>query len=102
MSLYCGYTTDIAHRLKAHAGKIPGGAKYTKSHRPLKIEKLWSAGTKENAMRLEFYFKRLPKEKKEMLISGDISLSDALGNKLSEDDFADREESAPEIADIFE
>ncbi len=37
-SLYCGYTTDVEHRLKAHTGKIAGGARYTRIFPPVRVE----------------------------------------------------------------
>ena len=36
-TLYCGITNDLENRLKQHAGELPGGAKYTRARRPLKV-----------------------------------------------------------------
>jgi len=36
-TLYCGVTTDLARRLKAHNGEAPGGAAYTRGRRPVKL-----------------------------------------------------------------
>lgn len=66
-SLYTGWTNDIERRLEAHnAGK---GAKYTKSRRPVKLVYLEEFETKEEAMRREYWIKRLKREEKMKLIS---------------------------------
>ena len=70
-SLYCGYTNDVAHRVGAHAGIYPNGAKYTRSHPPVRVELVYETGTKEDAMKLEAKIKKLTKEKKERLVRGD-------------------------------
>lgn len=66
-SLYTGWTNDIERRLEAHnAGK---GAKYTKSRRPVKLVYLEEFETKEEAMRREYWIKRLGRKEKMELIS---------------------------------
>ena len=40
-TLYCGWTTDMESRLKAHNAGT--GAKYTRSRRP--VELIWNGGT---------------------------------------------------------
>ena len=80
-SLYCGYTNDVAHRVSSHLGEHPNGAKYTRSRPPLRVEAVWETGTKEDAMKLEYRFKRLTKEKKERIVSG-APFADAFGDKL--------------------
>ena len=81
-SLYCGWTNDVEHRIKAHTGKIPGGAKYTRAHAPVRVECVWGTETKEAAMKLEYAVKKLPKAKKEALILDEGSFTDALSGKL--------------------
>ena len=73
-SLYCGYTTDVAHRIKAHTGRVRGGAKYTKSHPPVSVEAVWKCPEKGPALALEKLFKNLAKHEKERdkLVSGQI------------------------------
>ena len=39
-SLYTGWTKDLDKRLEAHNGQIPGGAKYTRTRRPVTL--VWS------------------------------------------------------------
>ena len=69
-SLYCGYTNDVAHRVDSHLGLHPNGAKYTRSRKPLRVEAVWETQTKQDAMRLESRFKKLSKEKKELIVAG--------------------------------
>ena len=65
-SLYCGWTSDIQKRVKAHnAGK---GAKYTKSHKVKKIERVFLCENRSTACILESEIKKLTKDKKEAII----------------------------------
>ena len=81
-SLYCGYTTDVSHRIKAHCGKVKGGAKYTKLRPPVRVEAVWSCSEKGTALALEKLFKNLDKQGKERLVSNGASLPDLFGDKL--------------------
>lgn len=68
-SIYTGITTDVKRRFEEHAGRIPGKcARYTGSRQAVKIEAVWKSESRETASRLEFYIKKLPKIKKELLI----------------------------------
>ena len=72
-SLYTGITNDIQKRFEEHrSGK---GARYTRMHRPIRIEAVWSCKSRSDALRLEYRIKHLSKKKKEMLIK-DVSLLD--------------------------
>ena len=67
-SLYTGWTNDIMHRLKMHnEGK---GAKYTKSHKPVKILYQCEFDTKSDAMKEEIRIKHLSRKAKLELING--------------------------------
>lgn len=60
-TLYCGITPDVAKRYKAHLeGK---GAKYTKSHKPLKIVYLNEFVDKSSALKEEYRIKKTLKRK---------------------------------------
>lgn len=62
-SYYGGYTNHLEQRIKTHNdGK---GAKYTRARRP--VELLYAARfeTKNEAMREEYFFKRLTRKSKE-------------------------------------
>ena len=65
-TLYCGYTDDVEKRFQAH---IEGrGAKYTKSHRPVKFVYQREFGTKSEAMKEEIRIKHLSRKAKLELI----------------------------------
>lgn len=66
-SLYTGWTTDPERRTQAHnSGK---GAKYTRSRLPVKLVYFEEHQTKEEAMQREAAIKKLPREKKELLVA---------------------------------
>ncbi len=61
-SLYTGYSPHPKHRFEEHvAGK---GAKYTRSHPPLKILMIKEYPTKHYALRAEYFIKRRPRKQK--------------------------------------
>lgn len=61
-SLYTGIAVDVAARLVAHqSGK---GARYTRSHKPLRLLASVPVGTRSAALKAELAIKRLPKDKK--------------------------------------
>ena len=77
-SYYTGVTTDIPKRINLHnSGK---GAKYTRSHRPVKLVYYEMYDTESEARRREQEIKSWRREKKEQLIKGFPSerLSDVL------------------------
>ncbi len=65
-SLYTGITNDVAKRFKAH--KNGTGARYTRSHPPLKIVHTEKYRTKGRALKREAEIKRLPRKRKMELI----------------------------------
>jgi len=61
-TLYCGYTDDVEKRFEAHmTGK---GAKYTRSHKPLKLVYQACFDTKVEAQREERRIKAMKREEK--------------------------------------
>ena len=66
-TLYCGYTDDVEKRFQAHLeGK---GAKYTRSHKPIKIDYQKEFETKSDAMKEERRIKKLSRFEKLKLIN---------------------------------
>lgn len=61
-SLYTGYSDDPEKRFLEH--KNGKGAKYTKSHKPLKIVYQEEFKTKSEALKREIEIKSWPREKK--------------------------------------
>ncbi len=65
-TLYCGWTNDLARRVKSHnQGK---GARYTRSRRPVKLVYYEKYNSKEEAMSREWHVKRMTRKQKEELI----------------------------------
>ena len=67
-SIYTGYTDDLNKRMKSHFSEDKIHAKYTKSHKPIKVEAAWRTKEKTNACKLEYYIKTLNKKQKEDVI----------------------------------
>ena len=72
-SLYTGWTNDVEARIKAH-NEGRGGAKYTRSRRPVTLVYWEDCGTKEQAMSREWHIKRLTREEKLALIAQSLPL----------------------------
>lgn len=68
-SLYAGICTDIEARQAAHNGTGRGGAKYTRSRRPVQIVYTESFQTRSEALKREAAIKRWSKTQKESLVS---------------------------------
>ena len=65
-SFYTGSTNDVEKRFKNHLnGK---GARYTQSHKPIKIIYKEKFSTKSKALKREVEIKKLTKKKKEDLV----------------------------------
>ena len=66
-SLYCGWTTDPAARVKAHnRGR---GAKYTRSRLPVELVYLEAYEDRHEALSREWHLKRMSHEEKKKLIN---------------------------------
>lgn len=76
---YTGWTNDLAKRFEAHVhGR---GAKYTKSHHPVKIAYYEVFDTPEEAMSREWHIKQLTREEKTELMRDFIPDQDLTGVK---------------------
>jgi putative endonuclease len=74
-SLYCGWTTDMQRRLKAHnAGKA---SRYTSQRRPVQLVYTRQMADRSAAMREEARIKRLSRLEKLTLIRGSGCSSDS-------------------------
>lgn len=65
-SIYTGIAKNYEKRFKEHVDGV--GAKYTKSRKPIKIEKTFSCSSRSEASKLEYKIKKLTKKNKEILI----------------------------------
>ena len=85
-SIYTGITTDIKRRMEEHFSKDTKCAKYTKSHKPIKLECVWESENKVLASKLEYRIKTLNKKQKEELIKNN-NLEKYLSQKLECDKY---------------
>ncbi len=69
-SLYCGSTTDPSRRLAQHNGALPGGARYTRSRRPVRLLLARPCRSRSEALRLEALVKKTPAARKEARLHG--------------------------------
>ena len=65
-TLYTGWTSDLAHRVKAH--NSGHGAKYTRSRTPVELVYSEKLADKTEALKREYAIKQLTREQKEQLI----------------------------------
>ena len=63
-TLYCGVTTDVTRRLAQHNGQVPGGARYTRSRRPVRLAASTPCPDRSAAQALEWRVKHSPRDKK--------------------------------------
>lgn len=68
-TFYIGKTTDIPRRLSAHNGLIHGGAKYTRSRRPVFLVYFEKVESVSEALKREYFLKQLTREEKMKLIA---------------------------------
>ena len=65
-TLYCGWTTDLEHRVAAHNRGV--GAKYARSRRPVELVHSEMIEDKSDALSREWHIKRMTREEKLELI----------------------------------
>ena len=80
--IYTGYAVDVEARFEQH--KSGKGAKFTKAFPPECILRQFQLDSHEEALRLEARIKMLPRQKKELLASGDEALAEKLMAGLAE------------------
>ena len=74
--LYTGITTDVDRRFNEH--KDGKGAKFLRGRKGLKLVFNTIIGNRSSALKIEAAIKKLPKQKKEALINGHISIDELL------------------------
>ena len=73
-TLYCGVTNNMDRRLNQHNGQIPGGARYTRGRRPVRLLASRACDGKSTALRLEKAVKsRARAHKLQFLLSGETA-----------------------------
>lgn len=68
-ALYTGVTTDVPRRVREHGDKGKLSARFTRAFSPVELVYSCCAGSKSLAYRIEYRIKRLPKNKKALLVS---------------------------------
>jgi putative endonuclease len=63
-TLYCGITRDVSRRLDEHNGLVPGGARYTRSRRPVTLFGSVVVKDRSEALKLELAIKRMKRAEK--------------------------------------
>lgn len=81
-SVYTGIASELENRMKIHFEGGAGCSKYVVSRGAEKLECYWICDTASSAAKLEYRLKRLSRNQKEMLISGEAEPGDFLGEKL--------------------
>lgn len=67
-SYYIGKTNNIVKRLESHNGVKKGGAKYTRSRRPVYLVYYECLPNKSEALKREYCLKKLSRFEKETLV----------------------------------
>lgn len=65
-TLYCGVTCNLERRVAQHNGLVPGGARYTRGRRPVRLTASLSCPDKSTALRLERAVKARPRAEKRL------------------------------------
>lgn len=81
--LYTGVTTDVARRFAEHQQGGVKGAKALRGKGPLQLVYQQCLASKQQAMRLEYAIKKLPKAAKERLVQGEIDWQSVLPESSS-------------------
>ena len=84
-SLYTGITKNMFSRMAEHASREGKCAKYTKGHKVISLDALWSSRDRSSACRLEYALKTLTKKEKELLLKKPFLLSRLLPAMEKED-----------------
>ncbi len=70
-SLYTGVTMDLTRRLREHNGEMKGGARYTRSRRPVQLVWQEVCASRGAALRREAEIRALSRPQKLKLCGGD-------------------------------
>lgn len=76
-TLYCGITCDLERRVAQHNGLVPGGARYTRGRRPVRLTASLACEDKPTALRLERAVKARPRAEKRLFFhAGGLAAED--------------------------
>ena len=82
--LYTGITTDVERRMNEHFTQSEKCAKFTRSHKALSLEALWSCENRSLASKLEYRIKQLSKPQKLKLIADNNCFGELFGTENTE------------------
>ncbi len=71
-SYYIGKAENVDKRVRAHNGEYSGGAKYTRSRRPVTVKYVEECESISDALKREYMLKKLSRKQKEKLIYQNI------------------------------
>jgi putative endonuclease len=74
-ALYTGISTDVARRVREHRSGDRKAAKYTKSFSSIDLVYEMHIGDRSLAAKIEYQIKKLPRQKKEFIVSSRLSLN---------------------------
>ncbi|MBQ9043932.1 MAG: GIY-YIG nuclease family protein [Eggerthellaceae bacterium] len=80
--LYAGITTDLERRFAEHASGGPKGARYTRTHPPVRYEATWDVPGRAAASALEYRLKRLTHAQKEAVAADPTAAYELIGDAL--------------------
>ena len=72
-TLYTGISTDVGRRLKEHRSGDRKAAKYTKPFSSIDLVYEVLVGNRSLAAKIEYQVKKLPRQKKEFIVSNRLS-----------------------------
>ena len=72
-SFYTGYTDNLELRVKKHNGLLAGGARYTRSHRPVELVYSEPFQNRTDAQERERLIKKMTHGEKEIVIQKNIN-----------------------------
>jgi len=79
-SLYTGIAKNYKERYEKHIAGT--GAKYTRSRKPVKIERVWKTKGRSAASKTEYFMKKNSRKMKEKFISENSIFADKVMEKL--------------------
>lgn len=81
-SLYAGITTDVRRRYQEHAGGGPKAAKYLRANPPRELVFKRRIGSRPLALKVEYWFKQLPKRDKESIVRAGKMIIDRQSGRI--------------------
>jgi putative endonuclease len=66
--LYAGVTTDVQRRFKEHLRQGHRAARYLRAHKPQRLVFSQEIGSRSLVLKVEHWFKRLPRQRKERIV----------------------------------